>query len=267
MSDHFQEARGRLFDEQYRIGAGAKARHLLEKIAKQHIFCTLFFDDYERSYSSVLLPPLAEDLLPFDLPLDLPTHIKVGTAVTVLARVDGVISGFRTQMQKREPDTLLLDFPESLYQMQRRQLYRVPPAIADPDQVSILRRGAESQLGRLQDISVGGLRILLRPAPKDFPIEVGEELPELRFQLRDSPEIQSAAQVRFSDLHSQHGEALVFGVEFLQLAPTMKEIIAQYVQTRDREILKSLGIGLPGSGGGVPKSSLGGKLRRWWRGA
>lgn len=269
MSESLENLQHKLFSEEYQIGAGSKALQIIERITREHLFCTLFFAERDRSYTSMLLPNADSGSLVLDLPLDLPAQIQSGTPVVLLARIDGVITGFRSNLRERSPEELILDFPEALYQMQRRQLYRVPPAVGDPDQVMISRQGAETFLGTMQDISVGGMRALFRPAPRDFPVQAGEHFPDVRFQLRGGNELSLSAIARFTDLHSQRGDALVIGLEFQDMSAAIREGIAQYVQSRDREILKALGIGLGGgraSGTAEQPAGLGRKLRRWWRG-
>ncbi|MEY2341604.1 flagellar brake protein [Acidithiobacillus sp. IBUN Pt1247-S3] len=269
MSENLQDVRQRLFCKEFQIGTGSKALHIIARISREHLFCTLFFADRDHSYTSMLLPNANSNTLALDLPLDLPTQLSLGATVTVLVRIDGVITGFRSTLRERTQEELLIDFPDALYQMQRRQVYRVPPAIEDPDQVSITRQGAEKMLGTMQDISIGGLRALFRPAPRDFPVQAGEFFPDVRFQLRQDNELSLPATVRFSDLHSQRGDALIVGLEFAEAPTTIREIIAQYVQARDREILKALGIGLGGTrttDTAEKTAGLGRKLRRWWQG-
>lgn len=268
MSENLRDLRQKLFCKDFQLGSGSKALHLLERVAHEHLFCTLFFDEREHSYTSMLLPRVNPNTLVLDPPVDLPKQVSVGAGVTVLVRVDGVITGFCSTLRERGDDELVIDFPENVYQMQRRQVYRVPPAIEDPDQVTITRQGAARLLGTMQDISVGGLRALFRPAPRDFPVQAGEFLPQVQFQLRHGGEITLPGMVRFTDLHSSRGDALIIGVEFDETALTSREMIAQYVQTRDREILKALGLGLTSSKAGVPQKplGLGTKLRRWWQG-
>ena len=269
MSENLQDVRQKLFCKEFQVGAGSRAQHIIERILREHLFCTLFFADRDHSYTSMLLPTANAGMLVLDLPLDLSSQLGPGATLTVLVRIDGVITGFHSTLRERTHDELIVDFPDAVYQMQRRQVYRVPPAIEDPDQVSITRQGAEKLLGTMQDISIGGLRALFRPAPRDFPVQAGEFLPDVQFQLRPDNELSLPATVRFSDLHSQRGDALIVGLEFQEPPGAIREIIAQYVQARDREILKALGVGLGGSkttDAAEKTAGLGTKLRRWWQG-
>ncbi len=253
-----------LFQDRYRVAAQAKVRGILERVQQQHLFCSLHFAQAEHSFSSVLLPGAEPKELLFDLPIDFPAALALPADVTVLVRLDGVMTGFRSQCLQRRDDMLQVAFPQALYQLQRRQLYRVPPAISDPDEVRIQRRGASALVGRMQDISIGGQRILLRQVPAGPLPRVGDVLPAISFALRDSPLITVSASVCF--VSAPQADTLALGVCFLDLPRPAADLIAQYVQARDREILQVLGIGLPGSSGVFreKKTSL---LRRWWRGA
>ncbi len=253
-----------LFQDRYRVAAQAKVRGILQRVQQQHLFCSLLFAQAEHSFSSVLVPGAEAEALLFDLPIDFPEGLVLPAEVTVLVRLEGVMTGFRSQCLGRSQDLLRVAIPEALYQLQRRQLYRVPPAISDPDEVRIQRRSAGTLVGHMQDISIGGQRILLRQVPPGPLPRVGDVLPEISFALRDSPPIMVAASVCFAS--AVQADALMLGVCFLDLPRPSADLIAQYVQTRDREILQVLGIGLPGSSGIVKKqkSSL---LWRWWRGS
>jgi len=262
MSESFTEARHRLFEDRYALSSQVKAVRVLEELRDSHSFCTLWFDGRAQSFSTVLLERRDESLL-VDLPVGFEGRLAPGIEVTLLARLDGVITGFRTNLLEVEGDGLSLAVPAQVYQLQRRQLYRVPPAVQDPTDVQIVRDGAQSLAAIMQDISAGGLRVLV-PKPQDYPFQAGEHLPRLTFRLRDSDALSVAAVVRFAEQQTGHPGGVVLGLEFQELPPAIREAIARYVQTRDREILKALGLGMHSLAPARPES-WSSRVRRWWR--
>ncbi len=264
MTEHIHEMRRHLFSERFRVSASVKASGILENLWREHIFCTLWLDDQFQSYNTLLLDIKSESELHIDVPLNFPKQIEAGMQVTVISRVDGVISGFQSQILRQDESGIVLHYPDALYQLQRRQLFRVPPAVQDPDEVEIYRRGALMVIGRMQDISAGGIRIMSR-RPKDLPFQPSEILPQLVFKIRDSGTLHMPAIIRFVDNHVAGASGVILGVEFQNPPAADREKVAQYVRTRDREILRMLGIGLRSSGK-QKHSSWGDKIKSWWKG-
>lgn len=263
MTEQIHDMRRSLFSERFRVTASVKASGMLENLLREHIFCTLWLDDQIQSYNTVLLDIKSESELHIDVPLNFPKQIEAGLQVTVLSRVDGVISGFQSQILRQDESGIVLHYPDAIYQLQRRQLFRVPPTVQDPDEVEIYRQGALMVSGRMQDISAGGIRIMSR-CPKDLPFQTSEILSQLVFKIRDSDPLHMPAVIRFVDNHVAGATGVILGVEFQNPPAADQEKVAQYVQTRDREILRMLGIGLRSSGKQQP-SSWGGKIKSWWK--
>ncbi|MBU2842917.1 MULTISPECIES: flagellar brake protein [Acidithiobacillus] len=263
MTEQIHDMRRSLFSERFRVTASVKASGMLENLLREHIFCTLWLDDQIQSYNTVLLDIKSESELHIDVPLNFPKQIEAGLQVTILSRVDGVISGFQSQVLRQDESGIVLYYPDAIYQLQRRQLFRVPPAVQDPDEVEIYRQGALMVSGRMQDISAGGIRIMSR-CPKDLPFQPNEIVSQLIFRLRDSEPLHMPAIIRFVDDQVAGATGVILGVEFQNPPAADQEKVAQYVQTRDREILRMLGIGLRSSGKQQP-SSWGGKIKSWWK--
>ena len=263
MTEQIHDMRRHLFSERFRVTASVKASGILENVLREHIFCTLWLDDQIQSYNTVLLDIKSESELHIDVPLNFPKQIEAGLQVTILSRVDGVISGFQSQVLRQDESGIVLYYPDAIYQLQRRQLFRVPPAVQDPDEVEIYRQGALMVSGRMQDISAGGIRIMSR-CPKDLPFQPNEIVSQLIFRLRDSEPLHMPAIIRFVDDQVAGATGVILGVEFQNPPAADQEKVAQYVQTRDREILRMLGIGLRSSGKQQP-SSWGGKIKSWWK--
>ncbi|MEL5850131.1 MAG: PilZ domain-containing protein, partial [Candidatus Igneacidithiobacillus chanchocoensis] len=109
----------------------------------------------------------------------------------------------------------------------------------------------------------GGLRMLSR-CPKDFPFQPGERIPQLIFGIRGSAPLRMPAIVRFVDTYATDVSGVILGVAFLDPTAADQEKVAQYVQARDREILRLLSIGLRSSAKAEP-ASWKGRIKRWWK--
>lgn len=261
MTEQIHEARQHLFAERYRVSSWLHATNILSSLIQDHTFCTLWLDDHTESFNTLLLA-MQEKFLWVDVPLNFPQNVCPESSVTIIARLDGLLSGFRSNIVRMEKEVVVIRHPDALYQLQRRQLYRVPPTVQDPDQVEVYRQGAQMITGRMQDISAGGLRILSR-RPKDFPFLPGEQIPQIIFGIRDSAPLHMPAIVRFVDAYAADVSGVILGVAFQDPPAADQEKVAQYVQTRDREILRLLSIGLRSSAKAEP-ASWKGRIKRWW---
>ena len=262
MTEQIHEVRQHLFADRYRLSSWLHATNVLARLLRDHIFCTLWLDDQPESFNTLLFD-MQEELLWVDVPLNFPQNVRPEWPVTIITSVDGLVSGFRSRIVRVEKDAIVIRYPDALYQLQRRQLYRVPPTVQDPDQVEAYRQGAQMITGRMQDISAGGLRMLSR-RPKDFPFQPGERIPQLIFGIRDSAPLRMPAIVRFVDTYATDVSGVILGLAFLEPTAADQEKVAQYVQARDREILRLLSIGLRSSAKAEP-ASWKGRIKRWWK--
>lgn len=254
-----------LFQERYRVSSALRAEGILQEMADTHILCTLLPEGSALTCSTMVLESDRDGgIVRMDGLRPGPGDHLCGKTVQVLARAHGIVSGFAGVCQSSSRDELLLRYPDTLYQLQRRRLFRVPLAAQDPDLVEIHRQGAQSVQGCIQDISAGGLRVFAR-IPADYPFSSGEELPQISFSLRGGHPVRTAAELRHvgGAEAGLQGRGQVLGVAFLRVPKNEAEQIARYVHIRDREILQALGRGLPGSGKRAPPS-LRERFKRWW---
>ena len=89
-------------------------------------------------------------------------------------------------------------------------------------------------------LPVRGMRLLLN-APTDYALHEGEFVPLVRFNL-DGHELAAEGEIRFVG-HVRGGprtrqESRQVGVEFLNVSPGFEQRVQQYVQRRDRELLR-----------------------------
>ena len=173
MTEQLHDVRHRLFDAHYRVSSSLRAAHILGNLQREHVFCTFWLEGRSTSFNTLLLEVReADGLLGVDVPLNFPEVVPSGSAIAMLARIDGIISGFRSAIVRIEGDVVVIRYPDAVYQLQRRQLYRVPPTVQDPDQVEIYRQGAQRVMGRMQDVSAGGVTYFGElPKGLSFPAE------------------------------------------------------------------------------------------------
>ncbi|MDE1978694.1 MAG: PilZ domain-containing protein, partial [Betaproteobacteria bacterium] len=89
------------------------------------------------------------------------------------------------------------------------------------------------------DLSVNGMRLLV-PSALDYALTTGEYIPMVRFSLEDV-ELAVEAEVRFvgalRDTKTRQ-PMRPLGIQFLNMAPAFEQRLQQYVQRRDRELLR-----------------------------
>jgi c-di-GMP-binding flagellar brake protein YcgR len=105
--------------------------------------------------------------------------------------------------------------------------------------VVLVRQGAAALNGRCHDLSAGGMRVLVTPPTGDFALRAGEQLAELRFQLKGTA-LQTAARVQHVEepVPLPNGQALLpVGLEFIDKSFSFDQAVVRYVQQRDRDLL------------------------------
>ena len=247
MSESFQEIADTLFSDRFRVSSALQGERLLAALHGERSFCTLIFKKGNRTFTSLMLEVARQQgYLLMDVPHpDFGRWQPVkGEPLLVFGRANHIATGFESTFSEyiHTPgeEGIRLAYPGQVYQLQRRQFFRVPPAPDDPDLVELRRNGAETIQGRLQNISGGGLSVLVQP-PADYPFQAGERIPQVTFTLRGGQTFGVAAELRSVGpvqlLHHEHVCAL--GLQFAGITPMLSEQVLRYAQWRDREILSA----------------------------
>ena len=126
--------------------------------------------------------------------------------------------------------------PERAYRWQRRGYLRAPAGAGATGDLQ--RRGARALRMHLIDLGAGGLRASI-PMPRDYPLTVQENLPELRFSLAGRQH-RVAARVCHLGGPRRSAEGIIqeIGVEFLTPSTALQESLIQLGLRYDREALR-----------------------------
>ena len=234
-----------LFTEKHRLTARRRALGVLHELCERHERLNLFVEGASREMPSILLEvDEHEASVVFDIPPDVEGVAWDGeSTLLAMARYEGVYVGFALEGIERAPwndsTALRAALPEQVYYLQRRQYFRVPVGSSDVGEVLLVRQGAGAVSGRCHDISAGGMRVLVSPVEGDFPLRAGEQVPELRFELRGVA-LQTAARIQHVDepMTLSSGKVLLpLGLEFLGKSFSFDQTVVRYVQQRDRDLL------------------------------
>ncbi|MCK9187577.1 flagellar brake protein [Acidithiobacillus sp.] len=132
-----------------------------------------------------------------------------------------------------------IQWPDALYQLQRRAALRAAPAEASGLPLSLQRHGARSCEGRCVDLGAGGVRARIH-APSDYPMTAGEVLASVQFSFQGKA-YRVGALVRYVEPagHSRGTDSQYIGLSFVQAPGALQEQIIQYALRCDRERLRS----------------------------
>jgi c-di-GMP-binding flagellar brake protein YcgR len=240
------EVSSKLFRQEFQLGSAQKAAHVLNKISESHEPLAILPHDRAEQFGSMLLAidPERHWLIIDELtPAVGNQRVSVGSPFFVIGRHEGVFVGFQSRVLDRIDwegyGALRVSYPEAMYYLQRRNFFRVVVAPGDVGSVELQRRGAKTIYGQCHDLSVNGMRLFV-PSPLDYALHEGEYVPMVRFSLLDI-ELAVEGEVRFvGNLRNAGGRQPMrqVGLQFLNMAPGFEQRLQQYVQRRDRELLR-----------------------------
>lgn len=236
----------RLFNPAFEIRDAARIARTLQEIRDERVHLTVMLSpQLDETYGTVILVvDIKQRLFTLDelLPRDGNDMLRSTKKFRILGRSGGLVTAFHANLAKvvADPhgDIYQIAFPRVIYQMQRREHYRVP---ADQQQLVLVRlkkKWAEPVVGELFDVSVGGLGLVL-PAEATRLLQPGDRL-DCHFALPEEEPVDVQIEIRaMASRPNAYGKRLIRGgVQFLLLKPTDLHAIQRYVSKRDREILR-----------------------------
>lgn len=236
-----------IFQTQHRLTSRERAGHILRSLCAQHELLAVMPNGEGEEYGSMILEVDADGshlILDVFTPARPLAHLLDGEPFLCVARFRGIHVGFQVSelhvLDWRGAQAYRVNFPGSIYYLQRRQFYRVPTDPRDIGAVTLRRKGAAALQGMVHDISAGGMGVLVAE-PGDFDLHEGEILESVEFFLQGQA-IALAATVEHvgAPLHAPGGVDLVsLGLSFAAPPPAMEKLLLSYVQKRDRELLAS----------------------------
>lgn len=241
-----KDVTAKLFREEYQVDSEQKADHVLQKIIDRHELLAVLPHDRPEEFSSTLLVinrPKNWLIIDELTPDSGNRRLENDAPFFTIGRYEGVFVGFQSKLIERIDyegyGALRIAYPELIYYLQRRNFFRVSVAPGDLSTVNIQRRGAKPLYGQCHDLSVSGMRLLV-PSALDYALTTGEYIPVVRFSLEDV-ELAVEAEVRYvGSLRDTKTRQPVrqLGIQFLNMAPGFEQRLQQYVQRRDRELLR-----------------------------
>lgn len=235
----------KLFQEEFRLSSHAHAEQVLQRMRRDRETLVVIPGGHGEEYRSLVLEVNRREgwLIIDELQPDLGNRrLGEGLPFFAMGRAERIYAGFQGELMERllwqGYGALRVGFPRAVFYLQRREFFRVPVSLGDVGSVELLRRGAAALRANCLDISASGIRVTL-PLEEDYALHVGERLQAIRFTLQEVfMELQ--AEVRYVEALGRLPRRNVrqVGLRFVDVAPRLRERILQYVQRRDRELLR-----------------------------
>ncbi|MCF6257313.1 MAG: flagellar brake protein [Gammaproteobacteria bacterium] len=167
--------------------------------------------------------------------------LKIGR-LTLRTMYEGVEVSFTVNLKKSDSENnmafYLIDFPQSIRYLQRRNAFRVPVSAAKEVTVEIKTNDGKSFTGELSDISAGG--ICVRFAKKrELDLSTHTEETQCCIYLPDKRKIHCIFKVRHSN-YFEINNSLHIGGSFEHLDKIQRRTIERFVIELQRLARKSL---------------------------
>lgn len=233
-------------NEDFLIKDSAKiCANMQEMAAEKTVLSVFVAADEQTVYSAAIVavdPGRKRFVLDELLPATGNARLQVSRRARILARVRGMVTAFEAVLQTVDQDAqgLLFQFaiPQWIYQLQRREHFRVSPSQDKPLQVVLQANSGQVLKGDMVDISAGGLGLNFASTTSD-ELARGQRL-MCEFTLPEGVLIRTDLEIcTLTQLQIQGGKVLRVGGRFSALPPAMNTAIQRYVTMRDRQILRS----------------------------
>ena len=235
----------RHFKEEFRLNSDAHADLVLQRMQRDRETLVVIPGGHGEEYRSLVLEVNRREgwLIIDELQPDLGNRrLEEGLPFFAIGRAEKIYAGFQGELLERLPwqgyGALRIAFPRAVFYLQRREFFRVPVSLGDVGAVELVRRGAAALPASCLDISASGMRVTL-PLDENTAPHVGERLQAVRFTLQEKY-MELAAEVRYVEAPGRLPQRRLrqIGLRFLEVPPRLGERILQYVQRRDRELLR-----------------------------
>ncbi len=239
------EVTRKLFKEEFRLNSDARAEQVLQRMGRDRETLVVIPGGHDEEYRSLVLEVNRREgwLIIDELQPELGNRrIEEGLPFFAVGRADRIYAGFQSELLEhlvwQGYGALRIGFPRAVFYQQRREFFRVPVSLGDVSSVELLRRGAAPLRANCLDISASGIRVNL-PLEEDLALHVGERLENIRFTLQEVY-MEVEGEVRYVEAWGRATRRSVrqVGLRFLNLPANLRERILQYVQRRDRELLR-----------------------------
>ena len=235
----------RHFKEEFRLSSDAHADLVLQRMRRDRETLIVIPGGHGEEYRSLVLEVNRKEgwVIIDELQPDLGNRrLAEGLPFFAIGRAEKIYAGFQGELLERLPwqgyGALRIAFPRAVFYLQRREFFRVPVSLGDVSSVELVRRGAAALRASCLDISASGMRVTL-PLDENTSPHVGERLEAVRFTLQEAY-MEPEAEVRYVEAPGRFPQRRLrqVGLRFLGLAPRLRERVLQYVQRRDRDLLR-----------------------------
>ena len=235
----------KLFREEFRLSSDAHADLVLQRMRRDRETLIVVPGGHSEEYRSLVLSVNRREgwLIIDELQPDLGNQrLEEGLPFFAIGRAEKIYAGFQGELLERLPwqgyGALRIAFPRAVFYLQRREFFRVPVSLGDVSSVELVRQDAAALRASCLDISASGMRVNL-PLDESTALHLGERLQAARFTLQEVY-MEPEAEVRYVEAPGRLPQRRLrqVGLRFLGLESRLRERILQYVQRRDRELLR-----------------------------
>lgn len=235
----------KLFKDEFRLNSDAHAEQVLQRICRDRETLVVVPGGHSEEYRSLILEVNRKEgwLIIDELQPDLGNRrLDEGLPFFAVGRAEKIFAGFQGELLERLTwqgyGALRIGFPRTVFYLQRREYFRVPVSLGDISSVELVRQGAAPLRANCLDISASGIRVTLS-LEEDYALHVGEQLEAIRFTLQETF-VAAEAEVRYVEAAGRDTRRHVrqVGLRFLNMTAKLRERVLQYVQRRDRELLR-----------------------------
>jgi len=212
----------------------------ITRLQESRRFLTLTKKRY-FSGNTILVDYSSKHLL-IDRPLDWPPQLT-GLIFIRFQDTAKLLNFYKAKIVEVTNDSIFTEFPTELFQLQRRQYYRV--SVPSSNNVSLQYKGSEYSDLIAQDVSIRGILIFRKSAPL---FEVGDEVNNLALEVY-GPTRDNTSKSR-ANLRAQQGEVVRLDkikevdqyFAGLKLCPNKQEemLLQKYIHRRELSDLRKL---------------------------
>lgn len=234
------------YNHQYEmVTSVARISMVLRPLMEKHAIITATLPDSNRFFNTALLSiDIQNSTITIDglHPEEGHTLFLKTRRITLHTTYEGVEVSFTVKLRMADSENnmafYVIDFPESIRYLQRRNAFRVPVSAAKIITVEIETADKRVFSGELSDISAGGMCIRFAKK-KELDLSNHQEETECCIHLPDKRKIRCAFKVCHSN-HIESSNSLHIGGSFEHLDKTQRRTIERFVIELQRLARKSL---------------------------
>lgn len=221
------------------IQSSAQISALLDRLVASTAPGQLHLADEAQILPTTVRSRPSDSVLRLDMPASLDSGRVMTDAEAWLQVKDelGVPIRFPTRIYGGDSRALLVDVPDKVLRIQRRESHRVAVARSG---VSILTDNLALRAARLVDISLGGVGFVVAPSDAALLPKVGDRVPaQLRIVIPGSDALNVPVTLEIRNQFAHGGlNAFRVGVAFHGLTPTQEQKLHRICMNLSRSVLR-----------------------------